>query len=220
MAASSEGSFFSQLPAAMRHPLPVVLAVGTVIAGVVHLLLAIPGALAWAVATGVIAGRRATDRSAPDVRALPPSIQADLMGVTTALDHLQDAVHSVPSEQRPMFESIEREARQVRDSVIALGLRAGMLHRHLEATRQDEGERPANPERRERLMERLARSRETLQSLEATAGELADRAMDLAAGAPMEYDTFDDQSPERKISEMKASVAAIEEVMRTETETL
>ncbi|MFO8079450.1 MAG: hypothetical protein R6V07_03995, partial [Armatimonadota bacterium] len=81
-------------------------------------------------------------------------------------------------------------------------------------------DRASNPERRERLLARLARYRETLGSLEATAGELADRAMDLAAGAPMEYDTFDDQSPERKISEMKASVAAIEEVMRTETETL
>ncbi|MFW5867188.1 MAG: hypothetical protein ACOCX2_05190 [Armatimonadota bacterium] len=220
MAASSQGSFFRQLPRAMAHPLPAVLAVGTVIAVVVSPLLAIPGAVAWAAATGVIAGRRASARSGPDVGALPPSLQADLLDVTTALDRLQEAARSVPAEQKPMFEGIQREAAEIRSSVVELAAQAGALHRHLEATRPDGGQAPGDGERRERMLARLAQYRETLQSLEASARNLADRAVELAAGAPMEYDVLDDRSPERKISEMKASMAAIEEVMRTETEML
>lgn len=220
MAESNEGSFGSRVLRAVKHPLSIVSAVGAVIAGVFVPVFVIPFAVLWGVSVVALAARRPPETRQPDVSHLPPSIQADLLGVTRALDQLQDAVRSVPAEQRPMFEGMEREAEEVRGSVLELGLKAGALHRHLEATRQDEAERPANSERRERLLERLARSRETLQSLEATAGELADRAMDLAAGAPTGYDTFDEQSPERRISEMKASVAAIEEVMRTETETL
>lgn len=248
MASSSDASLIRELPRALLHPLPVALAVGTIIAGAIHLLLAIPAAVAWAVATGVIAGRRAEGKSRPDVSTLPPSIQADLLDVTTALDQLQSAVRSVPEEQRPLFEGIEREANEVRDSVLKLGETAGALHRHLEATHSGEAERELEQlrarleaaedgpqrreleagigqlesrlERRKRLLERLDRYRATLHSLETTARELADRAVNLATGAPMGYDTLDEQSPERKISEMKASVAALEEVLRTDTETM
>ena len=202
----------------MLHPLPVVLAVGTVIAGFVMGLLAIPGALAWAIATGVIAGRRASQKAEPDVSTLPPSIQADLLDVTTALDQLREAVRSVPEPQRPMFEGIEREAEEVRASVLELGVTAGALHRHLEATRPEESVPEANPKRREQLLGRLGRYRATIHSLEETARDLTDRALALAGAGQMGYDELDEESPERKISEMKASMAAIEEVLRADVE--
>lgn len=231
---------------AMVHPLPIVLAAGTVIAGLISVILAIPLAAAWLASVIVIAHRRASRTRQPDISHLPPSIQADLLDVTAALDRLQSAARSVPPQQRPMFEGIEREADEVREAVLQLGIAAGALHRHLEATppgqieeeladlrarsdaTKDEvsrggidasiAEREGRLERRERLLGRLERYRATLKSLEATARELADRAVDLAAGAPMEYDVLDEQSPERKISEMKASVAALEQVLRADTE--
>jgi chromosome segregation ATPase len=143
-----------------------------------------------------------------------------------------------------MFEGIRRDAVEVRRSVLELGLRAGDLHRHIEAnlphTLEDrleglqarlaeadndearaETERSIEAleprlERREQLLERLAEYRTTIRSLQATAEDLANRAEDLATRDEVEYD-YDEQSPERKISEMKASVAALEEVMRRDT---
>lgn len=204
----------------MVHPLPIILAAGTIAAGVLMPLLAIPGAAAWAISAAVIARRRAARKAQPDISHLPPSIQADLAGVSAALDQLQGAARSVSASQRPMFEGIEREAEEVREAVVQLGLRAGALHRQLEADIRQEGAGDADAGRRERLRARLLRQRETFHSLEESARELADRAMDLAAGGSMGYDELDDQSPERKISEMKASVAAIEEVTRIDTDML
>ena len=220
MAAQSDASFLSQLPRAMVHPLPIILAAGTIAAGVLMPLLAIPGAAAWAISAGVIAGRRAAQRAQPDLTSLPPSIQADLLGVTTALDRLQEAARSVPEAQRPMFEGIEREAEDIRGSVLRLALQAGLLHRSIEAELREGDGREADAQRRERRLATLEHQRTTLHSLEKSARDIADRAMDLAAGPPMGYDALDEQSPERKISEMKASMAAIEEVMRSNTEML
>jgi hypothetical protein len=216
--AQSDGSLFSVLPGAAVHPLPLLLAAGTVAAAFVMPLLAIPGAAAWAVATGAIAHRRTAKEAEPDISSLPPSLQADLLDVTTALDQLQDAVRSVPDQQRPIFEGIERESEEVRESVVQLAVTAGALHRHIEAMQSDRGTPEAGAGRRERLLARLERYRATLQSLEDTAQDLTDRALDLAAGGAMGYDEFDEQAPERKITEMKASMAAIEEVMQADTE--
>ncbi len=220
MAGASERSFASRAFRAMLHPLPIASAVAAVIAGIVAPVLAIPVALLWGASVVGLAARGAGKPRPSGVSHLPPSIQADLLAVTTALDELQDAARSVPSEQRPMFEGIEGEAEQVRSSVIDLALKAGALHRHLEATRPPDAAGADEDGRRGRLLQHLQSYRMTLRSLEATAAELADRAIDLAAGAPIGYDALDERSPERRISEMKASMAAIEEVMRTETETL
>ena len=221
MAKKTGGSFLAELPRAMLRPLPVVTAIATAAAGVFGAaLVAISLGVVWLASTWVVAGRRARESAAPDISQLPPSIQADLLGVTTALDQLVDAMRAAPDEQQPMFEGIRGEAEEIRASVLDLGIKAGALHRHLEATVPTEGAEEPNPQRRERLLARLASYRETLHSLETTASELADRTLDLAAGAPMGYDELDELSPERKISEMKASMAAIEEVMQSETETL
>lgn len=220
MAGASERSFANRVSRAMLHPLPIASAVAAVIAGIITPVLAIAPALLWGVAVVALAVRSAAQPPSARVSHLPPSIQADLLAVTTALDELQDAARSVPSEQRPMFEGIEGEAEQLRASVIDLALKAGAVHRHLEATRPQDAASAEEDGRRKRLLEHLQSYRRTFRSLEATATELADRAIDLAAGAPMGYDALDDKSPERRISEMKASMAAIEEVMRTETETL
>ncbi|MBD3292239.1 MAG: hypothetical protein GF393_04900 [Armatimonadia bacterium] len=210
----------SQLPRALVHPLPIVFAAATIAAGVLMPLLALPGAAAWAISLGAIARRRVARSARPDTSHLPPSIQAELLDVTVALDQLQGAARSVPASQRPMFDGIEREADEVRDSVRQLAVQAGTLHRRIEAEVREGGSREADAQRRERLLARLERYRGTLRSLEESATDLADRALDLATEAPMGYDALDEQSPERKISEMKASVAAIEEVMRADTETL
>jgi hypothetical protein len=222
VAASSDDSFGSRLLRAMKHPVSLVSAIGAVIAGVFVPVFVIPFALIWLVSVGVLSRERAATRGLPEISHLPPSIQADLLGVTTALDQLREAIRTVPSEQRPMFDGIEREAEEVRVSVLELGVNAGALHRHLETTRPVPGASPpeAEAERRERLLGRLQRYRETLQSLEETSRELADRAVDLAAGAPMTYDVIDERSPERKITEMKASMAALEEVMPVDTENI
>ncbi len=230
----------------MVHPLPIASAAATILAGIFLPVLTIPLGLVWLISVGALAARRGDQRQLPDISHLPPSLQADLLEVTNALDQLQDAVRSVPEEQRPMFEGVIDEAEEVRESVLNLGVRAGAVHRHIEqmhaaeteddlrehrerlkaaeddsARRQIEAsiaELEGRIERRDRLMNRLERYRGTIRSLESSAIDLADRAVDLAAGAPMEYDSLDERSPERKMSQMKASVAALEEVMRADTE--
>ena len=70
-------------------------------------------------------------------------------------------------------------------------------------------------------MATLERYRATLRGLQASAEELAGRAVNLAAGGELAADeAFDEQSSARRITELKASVAALEEVMRAETETI
>ena len=216
MPAQSGGSFAGRALRAVLHPLPIAFAVVTVAAALISPILALPAAGLWIGSVVGIAALRGARKRGPDISHLSPSLQRDLLGVTTALDQLQDAAKAVPDEQKPMFESIEREAVDVRSSVLEFAVKAGALHRHLEATRPDAEQAPGDAERRERMLARLAQYHETLQSLETTARDLADRAVELAAGAPMRYDALDEQSPERKISEMKASMADIEEVMRAQ----
>ncbi len=248
MPAQSGGSFAGRVPRATLHPLSIAFAIVTIAAAMIAPILALPAAGAWIASVVVIAARRGAGERLPDISHLPPSIQADLAGVTAALDRLRDAARAVPADQRPLFEGIQREADEVRESVLQLAIAAGALHRHLETMRPEQveadlaalrarlettGDEAARRqieasiadnerriERRQALLARLERYRATIKSLESTAAEVADRAVDLAAGAPMEYDAFDDRSPERKVSEMKASVAALEEVLRTDTETI
>ncbi len=243
----TEGSNASPLRATMRaitSSLPIGIAVATVAGAFLSPWLIIPGAGAWLLSVGLLAARHRPTREDPDISHLPPSIQAQLWDVTRALDELQIAARSVPDRQRVMFEGIQRDAADVRRSVLELGLRAGDLHRHIEAnlppTLQDRLERlrarlaesdgessrgetersiealERRLERREQLLERLREYRTTIRSLQATAEDLANRAETLATRDEVEYD-YDEESPERKISEMKASVAALEEVMRQDT---
>lgn len=246
MAASSETSAGRAALEAMVSPVPVGIAIATVIGGIaVSPLLLLPGAAAWLLSVGIIAAGKTSRRPPPpDVSHLPPSIQAELAEVGGALDELQRAARSVRADQRPMFEGIEQEAEEVREAVLRLGITAGDLHRHLEAHGPEEMEErlehlrsrlsaeegsTARPEieheiatlerrmeRREELMERLAHYRSSIRSLQTTCQDLANRATDLATERPMEYD-YDEQAPERRMSEMKASVAALEEVMRRDT---
>ena len=245
MAQSSDAFPINALLGAMKSPVPVGIAIATVIGGIIISPWLLPaGVAAWLVATGVSAARQISAGRPPDISHLPPSIQAELLAVGEALDELQKAAISVPAHQRPMFEGIEQEAEEMRDAVLRLGLTAGDLHRHLEAHRPEEmGERldylrsrltededsralpeiehkistlERRMERREELMERLAHYRSSIRSLQTTCQDLANRATDLATARPKDYD-YDEEAPERRMSEMKASVAALEEVMRRDT---
>jgi len=200
------------------------------------------------VATAAVRSRKPREVEI-DTTGLPPSIQRELDGVNRALDQMHSAVASVPAEQRVLFADVEEQARQVRDAVARMARSAGALHTYLAAHRADdlqgrlEGQRArqaaaqddaaraeieaaiASAEgqlaRREQLMATLERYRATLRGLQASAEELAGRAVNLAAGGELAADeAFDEQSSARRITELKASVAALEEVMRAETETI
>lgn len=248
MIGPSHEPFAGRLARAAVKPLPIGIAVLTVFGSLLAPVVLVPGIAAWLLAVLITAYAAKPARRGPDVSHLPPSIQADLLDVNEALDRLRAAVRDVPPAHRPLFEGIEREAEEVRESVLRLGRQAGTLHRHLASSgaetlaAQAEGLRArlehttdesarreieqsikrveARQAHREGLVGKLEQYRATLASLQATAEELADRAASLAAGAPLEYDMHDDQSAMRRITEMKASVAALEEVLGTETETL
>lgn len=180
--------------------------------------------------------------AAADLSALPPSIQSDLQGVNAALDALAAAVARVPDDQRVMFAGIEQEARDVRDAVLRMARAAGALHRHLVTTRVDDLQErleahrqglaattdPATRAsleaeiaraeeglaRRNDMLATLERYRAALRELQGSAQDLADRAVNLSAGGELaRHDEFDEQSPIRKITELRASVAALEEVL-------
>ncbi len=200
------------------------------------------------IATAAARGRKAREARI-DTTGLPPSIQRELDGLNRALDQMQTAIATVPADRRVLFADVENQARQVRDAVTRMARSAGALHTYLAANRAGElqgrleglrqrlatvGDDAARAEieaaiglaeaqlaRREQLLATLERYRATLRGLQATAEELAGRAVNLAAGGELAADeTFDEQSPARRVTELKASVAALEEVMRTETETL
>jgi len=203
--------------------------------------------IAVAVTAGLRA--HAQSQPAIDTTGLPPSIQRELDGVNRALDQMQAAIATVPADQRVLFADVEEQAQQVRDAVTRMARSAGALHIYLAANRAEElqgrleglkqrlaaatddaaraelGAAVANAEaqlaRREQLLATLERYRATLRGLQATAEELAGRAVNLAAGGELAADeAFDEQSPARRITELKASVAALEEVMGTQTETI
>ena len=231
----------------MASALPVGIAIATVIGGIaVSPLLLLPGAAVWLLAVGIIAaGRTSTHRPPPDVSHLPPSIQAELAEAGAALDELKRAARSVPSDRRMMFAGIEQEAEEVREAVLRLGLTAGDLHRSIEANRpeeiterieslrarlEEEGGDAPRPEvehemralehrirRREELLERLERYRASIRALQDDCRDLADRATDLATRRP-EVHSVDENAPERRMSEMKASIAALEELMQRDTD--
>jgi len=180
-----------------------------------------------------------------DTTGLPPSIQADLQSVNAALDALSRAVARVPEDQRVMFAGIEQEALEVRDAVMRMAQAAGALHDHLAANRADDlhgrldGQRqrlaaatdpaarvPLEAEiarteerlaRRQDMLATLERYRTALRELQGSAEDLADRAVNLSAGGELAlHEEFDEQSPIRKITELRASVAALEQVLGTE----
>lgn len=177
-----------------------------------------------------------------DTSGLPPSIQADLQGVNASLDALGRALARVPEEQRVMFVGVEEEAREVRAAVVRMAQAAGALHEYLAAHRADDLQArleagrqrlaattdpaarvPLEAEiaraeqrlaRRQDMLATLERYRAALRELQGSAQDLADRAVNLSAGGELtRHDEFDEQSPIRKITELRASVAALEEVL-------
>ncbi len=213
-------------------------------------LLLIPGVIAWAIAVAAMAaGRRTGQRARIDTTGLPPSIQADLAGVGRALDDMEAALAAVPADRRVLFASVEADAREVRDAVARMARSAGALHGYLARNRADEmqvqleglrrrlaaatdpaarseteaaiAHSEARLARREQLMATLQRYRATIRGLQASAEELAGRAVNLTAGGELvAHAEFGEESSVRKIAELKAGVAALEEVMRSDIETV
>lgn len=248
MPETPDGSPMSRALRAAVHPLSLVIAAGT-IAGALLLspLVIVPGAAAWVASVLLLAlRRRAPTEEGPDTSRLPPSLQRDLQGVLAAIDELQAAIAGVSPDQRPVFEDVERQADGLRATAKRIALSAGALHarladsrpqaleaereqlrRRLEATRDDAARRNIEAsleavrvrlQRREELMARLERHRATLRAMQSTAEELADRAARLASGE-MALEQMDEQAPARRVEELQASVAALEEVMRTDVQT-
>lgn len=248
MAAQPSVSTSAHITRVLVEPGPIIIALAT-IAGSVFLspLLAIPGAAAWVITVMAMAGRRARRQreAAIDASGLPPSIQADLRGVNSALDALGRALARVPEEQRVLFASVEAEAREVRAAVMRMAQAAGALHEYLAAHRADDLQGRIEAQRQRlaattdpvarvpiqaeiaRAEERLARRqdmratleryRAALRELQGSAEELADRVVNLSAGGVSAlYEEFDAEAPIRRIAELRASVAALEEVLGTE----
>jgi len=71
--------------------------------------------------------------------------------------------------------------------------------------------------RRQDMRATLERYRAALRELQGSAEELADRVVNLSAGGVSAlYEEFDAEAPIRRIAELRASVAALEEVLGTE----
>lgn len=243
-------SLFTSAAQAVFNPLPVGIALATIVATLlVSPLVLIPGGIIWvgAVLATAAAKSRAQHEARLDITNLPPSLRHDLEGLNGALDDLRAAIASVPADHRILFVDIEREAREVRDAVVQMAGSAAALHRYLATNRAEDlqerlaalrqrlsetqdqamrteleaaiGDTEAQLERRERLITTLNRYRATLHGLQATAEELASRAVNLAVGGELAaQETFDETSSAHHIAELKASAAALEEVMRTNIE--
>ena len=214
MASPSRGTSDSPTLRAMISPGPLIIAALTIGAAFISPLLIAPGAVAWLACVYFVARARAagvTGRAGIDVEALPPTIRGDLDEVATSLDEIGEMIRTAPRDSQVLFAGITEEAKGVRESVGQLALTAGNLHDYLASTADDD---PAPPDR-ERLLEMLASYRATMRELvESTQGLRATVAR-MSAGHALDTDRED--APVQQLDEMKASVAALEEVMSTST---
>ena len=241
MTASRNASTGNQTLRAMLNPAAIVLAALTVGAAFISPLLAIPGAVAWALTVYFLGRGRAAGRRVArvDIKSLPPTVQRDLASVREALDQIRQAARSAPRDQRVLLADVVREAEDVEQAVERMALAAGSLHDSLAETADktaqsrlealdaqagaaadEAGRRKLQSEaealraqlaERERLTGTLERYRTTMQGLAASVQKLRGSITMLAAGQALDYDAVD--SPVRQMDEMKASVEALEEVM-------
>lgn len=193
----------------LRHPAAIVLALLTIAAGLVALPWAIPLGLAWGL-TVYFASQRTSPRRGPavDLSALPPTIQRDLFEVRQALAEIRATVATAAPERQVLLQDVLREAADVEQAVGAQALAAGRLHDYLAATVHQ----PASAER-EQMLALLQRYRAMMAETVAAAQKLRSSVQLLVAGQLADYDS--EQAPARQMDEMKASVAALEEIMRT-----
>jgi hypothetical protein len=198
----------------MVSPAPLIIAAVTIGAAFVSPLLIAPGAVAWLACVYFVARARAagrTGRAGIDVAALPPTIRGDLDEVTTALDEIGETIRTAPRDSQVLFVGITAEAEGVRESVAQLALAAGNLHDYLASTADND---PAPPDR-EGLLEMLAQYRATMRELTQSTQGLRSTVARMAAGHALDTDRED--APVQQLDEMRASVAALEEVMSTST---
>lgn len=196
---------------ALLHPAALALAALTVGAALISPLLAVPGAVAWGVTVYVLA-RRGAARRGPmvDMTALPPTIQRDVFEVRQALADIRAISASASRDRQIMLEDVLREAQDVDGAVLQMAVAAGRLHDHLAASVAQ----VTDPDR-QRMMEMLQRYRTNMDELVASAHKLRSNVQLLAAGQLVDYDS--EHAPARQMDEMKASVAALEEVISTST---
>lgn len=193
---------------ALLHPAAIVLAVLTVGAALINPLLAIPGAIAWG-ASVYLLGRKGAPHRGPaiDMSALPPTMQRDVFEVRQALADIRATAATTSRDQQIMLADVLREAGDVEQAMGAQAVAAGRLHDYLAATVEQ-----ADTPDRQRMMEMLQRYRTTMGGLVEAARKLRSSVQLLAAGQLVDYDS--EQAPARQMDEMKASVAALEEVMQ------
>jgi len=196
---------------ALVHPAPIVLAVGTVAAALISPLLAVPGAVAWALTVYFLGrSRQAGRQRAIEMSTLPPTIQRDVYEVREALADIRSAAAAASRDRKVLLADVLREAEDVEQTIATQALAAGRLHDYLAAT-VDQADTPD----RQRMMEMLQRYRATMSGLVESAQKLRSTVQLLAAGQLEDYES--EQAPARQMDEMKASVAALEEVMSTST---
>ena len=202
---------------ALFHPVPIVLSLATVGAAFISPLLAIPGAVAWAIAVYFLSRRGgARQPGTPDLSglmdmtSLPPTIQRDVFEVRQALADIRTTAQSTSRDQQIMLADVLREAGDVEQALVKQAIAAGQLHGYLAST-LDQAE---SPDRR-RMMEMLQGYRGTMAELVASAQKLRSSVQLMAAGQLVDYES--EEAPARQMDEMKASVAALEEVMSTST---
>lgn len=194
----------------MLSPAPLIIAAVTIGAAFISPLLIAPGAVAWLASVyfvGRASAAKQTRRAGIDVESLPPTIRGDLDEVITALDEINEMIQTAPRDSQVLFVDITAESEGVRESVAELALAAGKLHNYLAATANDD---PA-PADRERLFDMLERYRATMRELAQSTRGLRGTVARMAAGHALDTDRED--APVQKMDEMKASVAALEEVM-------
>ncbi len=243
MARRPYGSPASLALRAAVSPAAVVVAAATV-AGAIFLSpwLILPGAVLYgALVYALGPARRASRREPPlNLSALPPTIQRDVTGVRDALAQVHTAAVSAGPQQRPLFEGLLEEADALAAGVERLALSAAHLHSYLaamneaELTRrikaleadiartQDKAGRgqleqalQASREQlaeREELAELLDRCHATMRNLEASVRGIHSSVVRLASGQIAEADAATE--PLAELSEMRGTVAALEEVMQ------
>ncbi len=243
MASRPHGSPASLALRAAFSPLPLIVAAASV-AGALLLspLVIIPGALVWASLVYALGpGKRSVHREPPvDISSFPPTIQRDVMAVKESLSGIQATVRTAPRDQRAFLEGLLSEAQQLDSAIGRLGLQAARVHGYLSSTHEDglrhrveklEADLAAadEPGARAELGQALEASRQQLaqreqlratldqyyaamRNLKASAADMHSRVIALASGQTAAADAATQPLPE--LDEMRASVAALEEVMQ------
>ena len=243
MTSRPHGSPASLALRAAISPLPLIVAAATV-AGALLLspLVIIPGGLVWGALVYALGPARRAARREPsvDISSFPPTIQRDVTAVKQSLSGIQATVLAAPPDQRVFLEGLLSEAQQLDGAIGRLGQRAARVHGYLSST--DEGALrrrtetleadladAADSPSRAQLEEALRASRQQLgqreglravldqyyaamRTLKASAADMHSRVIALSSGQGAVAGAVTQPVPE--LDEMRASVAALEEVMQ------